>query len=549
MHRKCLNSKDSFCYTCGELLFANERRNWTSGLKKLYELYFGCKVGDEDKPWAPHFCCKKCNTYLSRWSAGTLKSMPFGIPMIWREQQDHVTDCYFCLTQIKGYNKSNRKLIRYPNLKSAIRPVPHSSEIQVPKYDYSTKLSETDSSQADEKDVYEMEESNCLHLITQCDLNDLVRDLNLTKDLSELLASRLKGWNLLEKNVKVTSYRERTKYLSRYFTGKEDLFYCVNIEGLFTYFNVSYDPSEWRLFIDASASSCKAVLLHNGNIYPSVPVAYSTSMRETYTNLEKILFSVNYSKHNWLICADLKVIAILTGLQPGYTKYCCFLCLWDSRARKEHYCKTNWPLREISIPGKSNVTNLALVPNNNIVLPPLHIKLGLIKQFVKALDKSKETYKHLSQMFPKLSESKIKEGIFVGPQIRELMKSHIFERTMSANELRAWRAFKNICNGFLGNKRHDQYPELVDELMIAYKELGCNMSLKLHFLHSHLTFFHDNLGKVSDEHGERFHQDIASMEKRYKGKNIINMLADYCWILKRDNPTCSYKRKRNSNHF
>ncbi|UYV73516.1 hypothetical protein LAZ67_10003903 [Cordylochernes scorpioides] len=47
--------------------------------------------------------------------------------------------------------------------------------------------------------------------------------------------------------------------------------------------------------------------------------------------------------------------------------------------------------------------------------------------------------------------------------------------------------------------------------------LGCNMSLKIHFLHSHLDFFPDNLGAVSDEHGERFHQAISSMEKLYQG--------------------------------
>ena len=43
------------------------------------------------------------------------------------------------------------------------------------------------------------------------------------------------------------------------------------------------------------------------------------------------------------------------------------------------------------------------------------------------------------------------------------------------------------------------------------------MSLKVHFLHSHLDFSRENLGEVSEEHGERFHQDIAKMEKRYQG--------------------------------
>jgi len=43
--------------------------------------------------------------------------------------------------------------------------------------------------------------------------------------------------------------------------------------------------------------------------------------------------------------------------------------------------------------------------------------------------------------------------------------------------------------------------------------MGCNMSLKIHFLESHLDFFPENLGEVNDEHSERFHQDIMTMEK------------------------------------
>ena len=37
------------------------------------------------------------------------------------------------------------------------------------------------------------------------------------------------------------------------------------------------------------------------------------------------------------MCADLKVLAVLTGLQGGYTKFCCFLCDWDCQARDCHY--------------------------------------------------------------------------------------------------------------------------------------------------------------------------------------------------------------------
>jgi hypothetical protein len=53
----------------------------------------------------------------------------------------------------------------------------------------------------------------------------------------------------------------------------------------------------------------------------------------------------------------------------------------------------------------------------------------------------------------------------------------------------------------------------------------------------------ENWGAVSDEHGERFHQDFSLMEKRYQGKWNCAMLADYCWTLTRDAPTMEYKRQ------
>jgi hypothetical protein len=67
------------------------------------------------------------------------------------------------------------------------------------------------------------------------------------------------------------------------------------------------------------------------------------------------------------------------------------------------------------------------------------------------------------------------------------------------------------------------------------------MSLKIHLLHSHLDFFPKNCGAVSDEHGEHFHQDVSSMEKRYQGKWNGVMHADYCWALARDAATMKYK--------
>jgi hypothetical protein len=96
---------------------------------------------------------------------------------------------------------------------------------------------------------------------------------------------------------------------------------------------------------------------------------------------------------------------------------------------------------------------------------------------------------------------------------------------------------------FLGNHKAENYHEIVSDLLTAYKPMGCNMSLKVNFLSSHLDFFPENLGAVIDEHGERFHQDISNMEKRYQGKWSLSTLADYCWTLKRDVPQATYSRK------
>jgi len=66
-------------------------------VKKAYECYFGCKVGDQDKIWAPYVCCISCATILREWLNNKGRSMPFALPMIWWEPTHHLTDGYFCI--------------------------------------------------------------------------------------------------------------------------------------------------------------------------------------------------------------------------------------------------------------------------------------------------------------------------------------------------------------------------------------------------------------------------------------------------------------------
>jgi len=546
--RSCVNNADSFCYICGKFTLKKQKNKITHLIKKAYKLYFGCDLGDQDKKWAPHICCISCSRGLRKWLAGSAVCMPFAVPMVWREPKDHTTDCYFCLTQTAGYSSKNKNRIVYPNLPSAIRPVPHSDSLPVPVRVPGNDENETDTDTTNESSEHMQGDSayegpsTAPHLITQPELNDLVRDLGLSKNQSELLGSRLQGWNLLKPGTNITVYRNRDKEFIQYFAVDNDLAYCCDVDGLMKCYDHDHKSDEWRLFIDSSASSLKAVLLHNGNQFPSLPVGYGALVKESYETMERLLDLINYGRYKWKICGDLKVISILLGMQSGYTKYCCFICEWDSRARDSHYIVKQWPKRTLQA-GVKNVVRKNLVDPQDIYLPPLHIKLGLVKNFVKALDRNGDGFRHLRATFPRVSEAKIKEGIFVGPQIRKLMEDRNFDAVLTDVEKVAWDAVKDVVRNFLGNYRAPNYIQVVDKLLTAYQNLKCNMSLKLHFLHSHLDFFPQNLGAVSDEHGERFHQEIMTIEKRYQGKWIPAMLADYCWTLKRETASTEYKKK------
>jgi hypothetical protein len=77
----------------------------------------------------------------------------------------------------------------------------------------------------------------------------------------------------------------------------------------------------------------------------------------------------------------------------------------------------------------------------------------------------------------------------------------------------SWLTFKVVCLSFFGNVKAENYKKLFEDLLNACQTMGCNMSLKIRFLHSHLKLFPPKQGEVSDEHGESFHQDISTMEK------------------------------------
>ena len=129
----------------------------------------------------------------------------------------------------------------------------------------------------------------------QFELNDLVRDLNLSKETLEILASRLNEKNLLQPGTNITFYRRREKDLLPYFSKENNLVFCNDVGRLLQKMGLaeySYNPQEWHLFIDSSVRSLKCVLLHNGNKYASIPIGHSISMREEYDSIKQILEKV-----------------------------------------------------------------------------------------------------------------------------------------------------------------------------------------------------------------------------------------------------------------
>jgi hypothetical protein len=97
--------------------------------------------------------------------------------------------------------------------------------------------------------------------------------------------------------------------------------------------------------------------------------------------------------------------------------------------------------------------------------------------------------------FPNVSDTKIKVGIFIGPHIWELMQDKQFNENLNETERNAWLSFERICKDFVRNHKAANCQDVVQDLLTSYRFMGCNMSLKIHFLESHLDFSPENSAK------------------------------------------------------
>ena len=109
-------------------------------------------------------------------------------------------------------------------------------------------------------------------------------------------------------------------------------------------------------------------------------------MKDTYDPMKLILDLIGYERYKWNNCDDLKINSLVLKLQLGYTKHMCFLCLWINRHDSNHFTAKEWPPRVEQVIRRYNVQHMPLVDLKSVYLPPLHIKLGMMENFVKGMD-------------------------------------------------------------------------------------------------------------------------------------------------------------------
>lgn len=130
-----------------------------------------------------------------------------------------------------------------------------------------------------------------------------------------------------------------------------------------------------------------------------------------------------------------------------------------------------------------------------------------------------------------LTKKYISTGVLTGPDIRNLIASVALERTLTQSQLNGWRALKKVIAGFLGKNRSADYNDSVQEMLYGFKVNKVHMSLKIHFMNSHMDAFARQLPTESDEQGERFHQVCKPFETNYKKKELLSLVSDLCWSL------------------
>ena len=103
---------------------------------------------------------------------------------------------------------------------------------------------------------------------------------------------------------------------------------------------------------------------------------------------------------------------------------------------------------------------------------PLSGQVSETVNFVNALKRDEAGFQYLIKLFPKISYAKIKEGVFVGPDIRKLIDDNNFTKCLSATETAVWKSFKSFVRSFLGKRKSDDCRQIIGDLLRNYRKKG-----------------------------------------------------------------------------
>ena len=158
-------------------------------------------------------------------------------------------------------------------------------------------------------------------LFDQQSLSDMIRDLSLSKESSEVLAARLKDRNLLQHGTKITFHKTRDKEFVPFYNDQLKFVFYKDIPGVLMKLVVTeYSPVDLRLFFDSSKGILRFILLHVTNVYGLILIDHSTILKEKYAAMKIVRQHIKYNDHQWVICVYLKRVDFVPGQQSRYTK-------------------------------------------------------------------------------------------------------------------------------------------------------------------------------------------------------------------------------------
>jgi len=181
------------------------------------------------------------------------------------------------------------------------------------------------------------------------------------------------------------------------------------------------------------------------------------------------------------------------------------------------------------------------------ICPCAH-KAGPHENFVKGVDKTGRGFEYVRNNFPNMSDAKVKEDIFIGSQIRELMQDKQFDEDPNETERNAWLSSKKICKDFLGNHKAANYQDVAQDLLTSYKAMQYESENPLYGITP--GFFSQEISaKLVTNMVKDFTKTLWLWKKQCQGKWTSSVLADYCWTLKRDVPDAKYRQKSYASTF